>query len=124
MGRHGVKVKIVSGLSKVQEQKDIIHFLGADLEEFAAANDCFDPNDPNDPQFLIEKAVQESPDKIFFTSQFTNEKNTQIHKETTGQEIVSDLGKVDYYFGGLGTTGSSRGIIPVSYTHLTLPTKA
>ena len=33
-----------------------------------------------------------------------------IHRKG-GKEITEDLGKVDYFFGALGTTGSSRGII-------------
>jgi len=48
-------------------------------------------------------------DKYFRTGQYTNEKNTQVHREQTGQEIIDDLGKVDYLFGGLGTTGSTKG---------------
>jgi cysteine synthase/rhodanese-related sulfurtransferase len=107
---HGIQVKLVTGLSRVETQKDVILFMGSDIEEFAAANDCFDPSDPNDPQFLIQKAVQEQPGKIYFPSQFTNEKNPDIHYETTGAEILADLGRVDYFYGGLGTTGSSLGI--------------
>lgn len=34
-----------------------------------------------------------------------------MHYNTTGKEIWDDLGKVDYFFGTLGTTGSSRGIV-------------
>jgi cysteine synthase B len=109
-GLYGVKVRLVTGLSRVQEQKDLIYHLGGDVEEFATANDCFDPNDPNDPQFLIQKAANENPGAIFFPSQFTNDKNTKVHYRTTGEELLQDLGAVDYFFGGLGTTGSSLGI--------------
>lgn len=109
-GLHGLKVRLVTGLGRVQEQKDMILQLGADIEEFAAASDCFDASDPNDPQFLIQKAVQEHPGEIYFPSQFTNEKNPDYHYETTGKEIVDDLGSVDFFYGGLGTTGSSLGI--------------
>ncbi len=109
-GLHGLKVRLVTGLGRVQEQRDMILQLGADIEEFAAASDCFDATDPNDPQFLIEKAVREHPGEIYFPSQFTNEKNPDYHYDTTGQEIINDLGTVDYFFGGLGTTGSSLGV--------------
>ena len=34
-----------------------------------------------------------------------------LDHDTTGKKISDDLGKVDYFFGALGTTGSSRGII-------------
>lgn len=107
---YGVKFKLVSAIAKVKETKDFLRMMGAEIEEFAAASDCFDPNDPNDPQFLIEKAVREHPGRIHFPSQFTNPQNPQAHYETTGQEIVDDLGTVDYFIAGLGTTGSTLGI--------------
>lgn len=108
---NGIPFKQVSAMMKVKEYRDILHLMNAELEEFAAASDCFDPSDPNDPQFLIEKAVKESGGKVYFTSQFTNEKNPQIHEETTAQEILADLKEVDYLIGGLGTTGSTLGLI-------------
>lgn len=110
-GIYDIPFKQVSALMKVQEGRDMLHWMGAELEEFAAASDCFDPSDPNDPQFLIEKAVRESGGKVYFTSQFTNEKNPQIHEQTTAREILKDLGEVDYLISGLGTTGSTLGLI-------------
>ncbi|MGB1077007.1 MAG: pyridoxal-phosphate dependent enzyme [Bdellovibrionales bacterium] len=110
-GIYNIPFKQVSAMMKVQEGRDVLHWLGAELEEFAAASDCFDPSDPNDPQFLIEKAVRESGGKVYFTSQFTNEKNPEIHEKTTAQEILNDLGAVDYLISGLGTTGSTLGLI-------------
>lgn len=107
---YGVKFKLVSAIAKVRETKDFLRLMGAEIEEFAAASDCFDPNDPNDPQFLIEKAVREHPGTIHFPSQFTNPANPQAHYETTGREIIDDLGHVDYFIAGLGTTGSTLGI--------------
>ncbi len=107
---HGVKFKLVSALKKVREQKEILQILGADIEEIVNASNCFDPSDPNDPQYLIDKTVRDNPSKAYFPSQFTNEKNPAYHEETTAKEILDDLGKVDYFFGGLGTTGSSLGI--------------
>jgi cysteine synthase B len=50
-------------------------------------------------------------DPFFFTSQFTNEKNLKAHRETTAPEILNDIDRVDWFVGGLGTTGSSRAII-------------
>lgn len=106
----GIKFKLVSSLKKVREQKEILQILGADIEEIVNASNCFDPSDPNDPQYLIEKKVRDNPGKAYFPSQFTNEKNPQFHEETTAREILDDLGMVDYFFCGLGTTGSSLGI--------------
>ncbi len=109
-GIHGLKFKLVAALAKVDEQKDVLLVQGAQIEEIAAASDCFDPTDPNDPQFLIERTARANPGEVYFPSQFTNEKNPDFHESTTALEILDDLGTVDYFIGGLGTTGSSLGI--------------
>lgn len=107
---HGIKFKLLSALANVREQKEVMQVMGAEIEEIATANDCFDPSDPNDPQYIIQREVAANPGKIYFPSQFTNEKNPSYHEETTAREILEDLGSVDFFFGGLGTTGSSLGI--------------
>lgn len=107
---YNIPFKLISAIAKVQETKDILRLLGAEIEELAAASECFDPSDPNDPQYLIEKEVQQAAGKIYFPSQFTNEKNPEIHEQTTAQEILEDLETVDYFIGGLGTTGSTLGL--------------
>ncbi|HEY9681009.1 MAG TPA: pyridoxal-phosphate dependent enzyme [Oculatellaceae cyanobacterium] len=106
---HGVRTKLVTYLAKVDSVKDIIRLLGAEIEEVLGGSECFDPNDPNDPQFLIAKMVKEDPGKAYFPSQFTNPKNPDVHYQTTGKEIVDDLGRLDFFFGGLGTSGSTLG---------------
>ena len=106
---HGVRTKLVTYLAKVDGVKDIVRLLGAEIEEVLGGSECFDPNDPNDPQFLIEKAVKANPDQAYFPSQFTNPKNPDVHYRTTGKEIADDLGTVDFFFGGLGTSGSTLG---------------
>lgn len=109
-GVHGIKFRLISALAKVEEQKQVLQIMGAEIEEIAGANDCFDPSDNNDPQYLIERTARSRPGEIYFTSQFTNQKNPDYHEKTTGEEIAKDLGKVDFFFNGLGTTGSSLGI--------------
>ncbi|MCA9802780.1 MAG: pyridoxal-phosphate dependent enzyme [Cyanobacteria bacterium HKST-UBA02] len=106
---YGVKTKLITYLAKVDGVKDIVRMLGAEIEEVLGGSECFDPNDPNDPQYLIAKMVKEDPDKAYFPSQFTNPKNPDVHYQTTGKEIADDLGRVDYFFGGLGTSGSTLG---------------
>lgn len=109
-GMHGVQFRLISALAKVEEQKQVLQIMGAEIEEIAGANDCFDPSDNNDPQYLIERTARSRPGEIYFTSQFTNNKNPDYHEKTTGEEISRDLGKADFFFNGLGTTGSSLGI--------------
>jgi cysteine synthase B len=111
-GIYGVHFKLMSALAKIPEPLEVMQIQGAEIEEISqAGTDCFDPNDPNDPQYVIERFVQQAGGSVYFPSQFTNEKNVEVHRETTGQEILKDLSRVDWFFGGLGTTGSSRGII-------------
>ncbi len=62
----------------------------------------------------VGKAIQmneENPGKYFYTRQFENEFNPQIHKATTGPEIWEDTdGRVDIIVSGVGTGGTITGI--------------
>lgn len=109
-GMHDIPFRLVSSMVRVQETKDILTLLGVELEEVPGALNCFDPKDPNDPQYLIQKQVAASGGKLHFTSQFTNERNPRAHYETTAAEILNDLGRIDFLCSGLGTSGSTLGI--------------
>ena len=107
---YSIPFRLISALAKVPEVKDILRLMGGEIEEIPnATSNCFDPTDPNDPQYYIEKAVREGQGKIYFPSQFTNEKNPETHYDGTGAEILRDLPHVDYFIGGLGTTGTTLG---------------
>lgn len=106
---YGVQTKILTNRSKVLEVKKILQILGTTIEEFPGLSECPDPNAPNDVFTSIQRLVAANPDKFYYPSQYTNQKNISTHFETTGKEIQKDLGSVDYFFGGLGTTGSTRG---------------
>ncbi|MDP2090309.1 MAG: pyridoxal-phosphate dependent enzyme [Candidatus Gracilibacteria bacterium] len=109
-GIYGTKFKTVSNRIKVEEQKEILELLGAEVKQMPGKSECPDPNDPDDPLKVISREIASNPEKYFYTDQYVNENNIKIHYETTGKEIWEDLeGKVDYFFAGLGTTGSSRG---------------
>lgn len=106
---HDIPFKIVTNRVKVREVKQILQLLGANIEELPGLSECPDPTDPNDPLTYIEQMMSAEPGKYFHTSQYTNEKNLTAHYDCTGQEIQNDLGRVDYFIGGLGSTGSTRG---------------
>jgi len=111
---YGVPFKIVTNRIKVREVKQVLQLLGADVDELPGLSECPDPTDPNDPITFIEQMMSANPGKYFHTSQYTNEKNIDAHYHSTGKEIHDDLkaagmGEVDYFIGGLGTTGSTRG---------------
>jgi cysteine synthase A len=51
-----------------------------------------------------------SPGHFFYTRQFENEFNSEIHRETTGPEIWTDTeGQVDVVVSGVGTGGTFTG---------------
>lgn len=108
-GIEKIPFKIVTNRVRVKEVKQILQLLGTEIEELPGQSQCLDPSDPNDPLFVVEKIMNSEPGRYFHTTQYTNELNTVAHAETTGVEIVQDLPKVDYFVGGLGTTGSTRG---------------
>lgn len=108
---NGIPFKTVTNRIKMPETKEVLKVTGAEIEELPGLSECPDPTDPNDPVAYIERIVSENPNKYYHTNQYTNLKNPKVHYEHTGKEIYDDLGKVDYFFGTLGTTGSSRGTI-------------
>lgn len=105
----GLEFKTISNRIKEPEIRQILQIMGAKIDELPGLSECPDPNDPNDPVQTIEKIVKKTPDKFFHTNQYFNEKNIQAHHQT-GNEIIKDLKQVDYYFGYLGTCGSTRGV--------------
>ncbi len=106
---HDVPYKVVTNRIKVNEVKQILQLLGAELEELPGTSECHDPTDPNDPVFIIQKMMSTEPGKYFYTSQYSNIKNQEAHYKGTGPEIYRDLGSVDIFIGSLGTTGSTGG---------------
>lgn len=106
---HSVPLRIVTNIIKVPEAKQILQLLGAEVDELPGLSECPDPNDPNDPIAHIGRIISANPNGYFHTSQFTNEKNVVAHYQMTGREILNDLDRVDFFFGGLGTTGTTQG---------------
>jgi len=107
---NGSSLKTITNRIKVPEARDILQLLGATIEELPGISNCYDPNDPNDPLVYIEREQFAHPNEYIYTNQYFNEDNRDIHYETTGVELLNDLPRMDYLFGGLGTTGSLRGI--------------
>lgn len=107
---HEVAFRTVTNRIKVEESRDVLRLLGTQIQELPGTSDCHDPSDPNDPVLVIERQVAASAGALHHTSQYTNSANVTAH-HATGEEILADLPRVDYFVSGLGTTGSSRGII-------------
>ena len=59
----------------------------------------------------IEKAEEIAREKGYFQPmQFANPANPEIHRRTTAQEILNDLGRVDILVAGVGTGGTVTGV--------------
>jgi cysteine synthase/rhodanese-related sulfurtransferase len=106
---HGLRLRALTNRAKVAEVRDMLELLGVELEELPGLSECPDPTVPDDVFSTIEKMMAERPGEFYHPSQYTNLANVRTHHDTTGQEIAADLGEVDFLFGGLGTTGSTRG---------------
>ncbi|HEY4383071.1 MAG TPA: pyridoxal-phosphate dependent enzyme [Ktedonobacteraceae bacterium] len=107
---YGINYETITNRIKVPEVHDLLRLMGASIEVLPGMSECPDPNDPNDPLSYLEQKVHANPSHYFHTDQYRNTKNYQTHYEHTGREIFADLGNVDYFFGALGTAGSTRGV--------------
>ena len=99
----------VTNRIKIPEVKEIMQLLGVDIKELPGSSPCMDPHNPEDPLYIIKNIIRDRPE-VFHTDQYFAKENPKVHYHTTGTEIANDLGKVDYLFATLGTTGSSLGI--------------
>lgn len=105
------KFLTVTNRIKQKEIESILKIIWVEIKNLPPGSECPDPHDPNSPFWVIKRIVSENPWKYYWTDQYTNEANPAIHRDTTAREIDDDIGIPDFFFSGLGTTGSSRGII-------------
>lgn len=62
------------------------------------------------PVKRTEAMAKKNP-KVFLPCQFSNYDNTQIHRLTTGREIIRQVnGKIDAFVAGIGTGGTIMGV--------------
>lgn len=109
-GIEGLGFKTVTNRIKQPEIRQILQTLNADIDELPGVSDCPDPNDPDDFTVIAANLAKREPDKYHYTDQYFNPANLQAHYRTTGKEVLDDLQHVDFYFGFLGTCGSSMGV--------------
>jgi len=105
---HNLPFKMYTNRLKIPEQRKIMQVLGADIEELPGFSECPDPTTPESTVAVIERQIASDPTKYYYPNQYFNPKNLEAHY-LAGEEISQDLGAIDYYFGFLGTTGSTRG---------------
>lgn len=107
---YNIQFQNVTNRIKIEEVRNIFKVLGLSTKELPGLPECPDPTNPNDSIYHIEHIISSNPEGFYHTGQYNNPKNTEVHFEHTGKEILEDLGFVDFFLGVLGTAGSSGGI--------------
>ena len=123
----GFKTVIVIPETQSKEKKDMIRLAGAELIEVPAVPYKNSNNYIKYSGRLAEKLAETLPSGAIWANQFDNVANRQAHIDTTGPEIWRQTDeKIDGFICACGSGGTLANVPPepVSYTHLTLPTKA
>jgi cysteine synthase A len=101
----GFKVLIVIPEEMSAERFMLMKLFGAEF--------LFTPGGESDAGLALEtakKLAAEHPDKYYFFDQWSDEANIQAHYETTGKEILQQIGCPDAFVAQVGTGGTLIGV--------------
>jgi S-sulfo-L-cysteine synthase (O-acetyl-L-serine-dependent) len=100
----GYRVALVMPKNVTQARKDITRAFGTELV-------FSDPMEGSDGAIrLVRKLVAESPERYFYSDQYSNPSNPLSHYHGTAREILSALGdRLTHFVAGLGTSGTVMG---------------
>jgi cysteine synthase A len=102
----GYDVTIVMPEGMSEERKKVIRAYGGDLIETPGGESDVDLS-----MEKVEELLAESPGTYWFPNQFSNTDNPKAHQETTGPEIVEQLGGApEAFVAGQGTGGTLTGV--------------
>jgi cysteine synthase A len=107
----GFRTIIVIPDTQSQEKKDMLRLQGAELIETPPAPFSNPANYVKMSGRLAERLAAASPGSAYWANQFDNQANRRAHLETTGPEILRDLGgRVDGFVCAVGTGGTLAGV--------------
>lgn len=98
----GYRIKIVMPESMSIERRKVLAAFGAEL--------VLTPGDQGMNGAIFKAEEMAKDPQYFMPHQFENPSNPRIHYETTGVEILEQVGKVDVFVAGIGTSGTVTGV--------------
>ncbi|AJD89408.1 cysteine synthase [Jeotgalibacillus malaysiensis] len=105
----GYRSVLVMPETMSMERRNLLRAYGAEL--------VLTPG-PDGMKGAIKKAEELAAEKGYFMpQQFKNEANPEIHRRTTGKEIVEQMEQLDAFISGIGTGGTITGAGQVLKDH-------
>ncbi|TFE01938.1 cysteine synthase A [Jeotgalibacillus sp. R-1-5s-1] len=105
----GYRSVLVMPETMSMERRNLLRAYGAEL--------VLTPG-PDGMKGAIKKAEELAAEKGYFMpQQFKNEANPEIHRRTTGKEIVEQMDQLDAFVAGIGTGGTITGAGQVLKEH-------
>ncbi len=116
----GYKSTVVMPISQSKEKIDSLEILGADLHLVNATSYSDPKHYIHTAQRLAEKLNSHEDSGAIWARQFDNPANMEIHRSTTGTEILEQTnGKLDAFVCAVGTGGTLAGVSTALKEHNT-----